>query len=209
MPKPPQNTSINKLKSLHDKPFSPNLSNPILNKSLNSGSQKMDSFIKSLFCYKNRLNTDDIKKILNQWIGKEYKPTHLFTVQLPENWKSNNADNSRSHLRMIMKIFEKSLLGKHWSKHHLPFIAFAENGTSDDWHYHILLNQSKFTEQELKNATLKTTIKLELPFYCLRIDRIDENVLTVNSYCTKEIKIYWNDKFDSDRIIFSECLFGL
>ena len=209
MPKQLQNTHMNQPKSFRDKRFSPDLSNPILNKYFNTDSQKMDSFVKSLFCYTSRLKADNVRKILNEWIGKEYKPTHLFTIQLPENWKSNNADNSRSHLRMIMKIFEKSLLGKHWNKHHLPFVAFAENGTSDDWHYHILLNQSKFTEQELQNAILKTNIKLGLPGYCLELDLIEKHLDKVEKYCTKEIKIYWNGKFDSDRIIFSECLFGL
>lgn len=67
----------------------------------------------------------------------------------------------------------------------------------------------KFTEQKLQNAVLAATIRERLPFYSLELKSIDENMLTVDSYCTKEIKIYWNGKFDSDRIIFSECLFGL
>lgn len=203
-----QNTHINKPKIAHNKPFSENLSKPIPNETTESYGQKTDSFVKSLFCCKNSLSADDTKKILNEWIGREYQPTHFLSLQLPENKKSADSTTSIRHLKDIMKAFEKSLMNN-WNRHHLRFIAFAENGTSDDWHYHILFNQSKFTEQELQNAILKATIRERLPFYSLELKSIDENMLRVDSYCTKEIKIYWNGKFDSDRIIFSECLFGL
>lgn len=203
-----QNTSIKTQKSAHNKPLNENLSKPIPKKTTESYGQKTDSFVKSLCCCKNSLSANDIKKILNEWIGKEYQPTHFLTLQLPENKKSADLMTSIQHLKNIMKAFEKSLKNN-WYRNHLKFIAFAENGTSVDWHFHILFNQGKFTEEKLQNAILKATMREGLPFYCLKLDKIDENVLTVDSYCTKEMKIYWNGRFDSDRIIFSECLFGL
>lgn len=205
---PNQNTSIKNQKSARGKQIDTKVIKPIPNETPESCGQKTDSFVKSLFCYKNPLSADDTKKILNEWIGREYQPTHFLTLQLPENKKSADLTTSIRHLKNIMKAFEKSLMNN-WNRHHLRFIAFAENGTSTDWHYHILFNQGKFTEQELQNAVLAATIRENLPFYCLKLDKIDENMLTVDSYCTKEIKIYWNGKFDSDRIIFSDCLFGL
>ena len=205
---PSQNTSIKNQKSAHNKPFSENLSKPIPDKTTESYGQKTDSFVKSLVRCKNSLSADEIKKILNEWIGKEYQPTHFLTLQLPENIKTSDSTTSTRHLKNIMKAFEKSLMNN-WNRHHLRFIAFAENGSSTEWHYHILFNQGKFTEQKLQNAVLAATIRENLPFYCLKLDKIDENMLAVDSYCTKEIKIYWDGKFDSDRIIFSECLFGL
>ena len=75
------------------------------------------------------MKNNDIKLELNRWITGFYSPTHFLTIQLPENYKSCNSHNSKTHLRMIMKIFEKSLLGRHWNKKHLPFICVAENGT--------------------------------------------------------------------------------
>lgn len=203
-----QNTSIKNQKSPHNKPINENLSKPIPNKTTESYGQKTDSFVKLLCRCKNLLSADDTKKILNEWIGREYKPTHFLTLQLPENKKSADLMTSIRHLKNIMKAFEKSLMNN-WNRHHLRFIAFAENGISTDWHFHILFNQGKFTEQKLQNAVLAATIRERLPFYSLELKSIDENMLTVDSYCTKEIKIYWNGKFDSDRIIFSECLFGL
>ena len=205
---PSQNTSIKNQKSARGKQIDTKVIKPIPNETTESSGQKTDSFVKSLFCCKNLLSTEEIREILNEWIGREYQPTHFLTLQLPENKKSADLMTSIRHLKNIMKAFEKSLMNN-WNRHHLRFIAFAENGISTDWHFHILFNQGKFIEQELQNAVLAATIRENLPFYCLKLDKIDENMLTVDSYCTKEIKIYWNGKFDSDRIIFSECLFGL
>ena len=181
----------------HRQPFHQNLKTPISNKTTESCGQKMESYV-----------SVPIKEEFNKWLNDTFQPTYFLTVQLPDNKKSANLDNAKEHLRNIMKAFEKSLMNN-WNRHHLRFIAFAENGISTDWHFHILFNQGKFIEQELQNAVLAATIRENLPFYCLKLDKIDENMLTVDSYCTKEIKIYWNGKFDSDRIIFSECLFGL
>ena len=205
---PSQNTSIKNQKAARGKQIDTKVIKPIPNETTESCGQKTDSFVKLLCRCKNLLSADDTKKILNEWIGREYKPTHFLTLQLPENKKSTDLTTSTRHLKNIMKAFEKSLMNN-WNRHHLRFIAFAENGISTDWHFHILFNQGKFTEQKLQNAVLAATIRENLPFYCLELDKINENMLTVDSYCTKEIKIYWNGKFDSDRIIFSECLFGL
>lgn len=205
---PSQNTSIKNQKSARGKQIDTKVIKPIPNETTESCGQKTDSFVKSLFGCKNSLSTEEIRKILNEWIGREYQPTHFLTLQLPENQKSADLMTSIRHLKDIMKAFEKSLMNN-WNRHHLRFIAFAENGTSVDWHFHIILNQSKFTEQELQNAVFAANIREKLPGYSLELTRIDENMLTVDSYCTKEIKIYWNGNFDSDRIIFSECLFGL
>lgn len=205
---PSQNTSIKNQKSARGKQIDTKVIKPIPNETTESCGQKTDSFVKLLCRCKNLLSADDTKKILNEWIGREYKPTHFLTLQLPENKKSTDLTTSTRHLKNIMKAFEKSLMNN-WNRHHLRFIAFAENGTSTDWHFHILFNQGKFIEQELQNAVLAATIRERLPFYSLELKSIDENMLTVDSYCTKEIKIYWDGKFDSDRIIFSECLFGL
>lgn len=205
---PSQNTHIKNQKSARSKQIDTKVIKPIPNETTESCGQKTDSFVKSLFGCKNLLSAEEIRKILNEWIGREYQPTHFLTLQLPENKKSADLMTSIRHLKNIMKAFEKSLMNN-WNRHHLRFIAFAENGISTEWHYHILFNQGKFTEQKLQNAVLAATIRENLPFYSLELTRIDENMLTVDSYCTKEIKIYWNGKFDSDRIIFSECLFGL
>ena len=180
---------------------------PKQNKNTESYGQKIDSFVKSIYSDKKHLTPNTIRKILNEWIAQEYNPTHFLTVQLPDNQKTKDLYISINYLRNIMKAFEKSLMNN-WNRHHLRFIAFAENGISTEWHFHILFNQRNFTEEELQNAILKANIREKLPFYCLELRKIDTNVINVDSYCTKEINICWNGKFNSDGIIFSENLFN-
>lgn len=168
----------------------------------------MGNIIKSVSHGKKATNSSTIKKRLNKWIAKEYKPTHFLTVQLPENKKTKDLYNSISHLRNIMKAFEKSLMNN-WEHHHLRFIAFAENGISSDWHFHILFNRGRFSEQELQDAIFQAMMRENLPSYCMNLKPIEPKLLNVTYYCMKEIKIYWNGKFDSDHMIFSEDLFNL
>lgn len=52
-------------------------------------------------------------------------------------------------------------------------------------------------------------IRLELPGYCLKLDLIEKHLDKVEKYCTKEMKVYFDDRFDSDRIILSHDLFYL
>ena len=181
----------------HRQPFHQNLKTPIPYKTTESYGQKMESYV-----------SVPIKKEFNKWLNDTFQPTYFLTVQLPGNKKSANLDNAKEHLRNIMKAFEKSLMNN-WNKHHLSFIAFAELGISDEWHFHILFNHGRFSEQELQNAILKATIREKLPFYCLDLKPIDNNIIHTQAYCIKEMKVYFNNKFDSDRIIFSHCLFGL
>lgn len=197
-PKLSKNTILNKPKTSQNKRFGVNLSKPI-------PKTKTDSYDQ-----KTRLSQSELYKVkLNEMLDKIYNPTHFLSVRLPSNLESPDELHSRTHLRMIMKVFEKTLLGRHWNKHHLPFICFAELGSGTDWHYHILLNQGKFSDQELQNAILKTTITLRLPSYCLRLDKIDCLEDKVKDYCHKELEVYWNGKANSDRFILSADLFYL
>lgn len=157
----------------------------------------------------NKLELPTIKKGLKNWILEKYQPTHFLSIRLPKNWASENLSNSLSHLQLIMKTFEKKLLGRHWNRHHFPFIAFAEKGVGFEWHYHILFNHEKFTKQDLQNAILYTTGILKLPAYCLDLKLIENQPDTVIAYCIKEMKIYDNNSFNSDRIILSHDLFQL
>lgn len=151
--------------------------------------------------------SNDVKTEINKFIDENYKPSHFLTLQLPENLKTTNFIFAKDCLKNIMKSFEKSLMNN-WNRHHLPFIAFAELGLSRNWHFHLLLNQENFTDEQLKNAILKANKREKLPSYCLKLEKID-NAKQVEGYCTKEIKIKEYNKFDSDRIIFSHDLFNL
>ncbi len=154
-------------------------------------------------------NSYYLKSVLNDWIEKRYIPAYFLTVRLPEHWETANYFNAKSHLRMMMKVFERSLFGKRWNKHHLAFIAFAEHGAGLGWHYHILLEESNFSERELQRAINQTNRTLRLPAYCLFLEPIINQVDIVKFYSKKEIKVNLNGHFDSDRFIFLHDLFHL
>lgn len=147
-------------------------------------------------------------KTLTDWI-KSFNNTHFLTLRLPENLQTANFEVSKKHLKDIMAKFERNLLGRHWSRKHLPFICFAEKGQSDCWHYHILFNAGDLTTEQLETALNETSKHFKLALYSFNLQQIKETEDYTNFYCVKEIKIKENGKFNSDRIILSAELFGL
>ena len=152
------------------------------------------------------------------FINTVYNPTHFLTVRLPKHWETTNLNHAIGRLRLIMKVFERSLIKNHWNKHHLPFIATSETGDGIYWHFHILFNQDKYTDDMLNNAIRKTIKSIKgMSDYCLKLKHIEEDniktfVNAVNDtdfYCLKEIKVNRYGKFDGERIIFSDDLFNL
>lgn len=148
------------------------------------------------------------KKILLNWISS-FNHTHFLTVQFPDNMKTSNLDISIKHLKNVMANFEYYLLGNHWKKKHLFFMAFAEKGKNEGCHYHILFNSGKFTKKELQAALNKTEKKLKLLSYTFCLETINTKKDKVYSYCTKEIKIKSNGTFSMDNIISSNYLFDI
>ena len=100
------------------------------------------------------------------------------------------------------------LFRSHWHKKHLAFIATAEKGHGEAWHYHILFNQQNFSDDELNTIILKTVTALRLPLYSLKLEPITAHDDYVVSYCSKEIRVNCNI-LDSDRIIPSHVLFNI
>lgn len=152
------------------------------------------------------------------FINTVYNPTHFLTVRLPKHWETTNLNHAIGRLRLIMKVFERSLIKNHWNKHHLPFIATSETGDGIYWYFHILFNQDKYTDEMLQNAIKKIIKSIRgMSDYCLKLQHIKEDniktfVNAVNDtdfYCLKEIKVNRYGKFDGERIIFSDDLFNL
>ncbi len=193
-----QNTHINKPKTTRSKQKHTNLSKPIPIKETSLKSAQNDLSLK----------VEKYKKEIMNWISS-CNPTHFLTIQLPEHWKTSNFELSQARLKKIMASFEYRLYGRKWHKKHLYFMAVAEQGHSDGWHYHIVFNRLNFTEKQLEETLLKTTVALKLPSYTLDLRPITVYQEYVTSYCTKEIKIKLNGKFHSNRIIPSTVLFNI
>lgn len=160
-----------------------------------------------------------VKREYVNFINTTYMPTHYLVVRLPEHWETTNLDYAKSRLRLIMKVFEKSLIKNHWNKHHLPFIVIAEKGCGIYWHFNVLFNQMSYNDEMLYNAIKRTIIKIEdMSDYCLDLQHITANdihtlldsVINTDFYCLKEIKVnIRNGHYDSSVIFDSSDLFYL
>lgn len=160
-----------------------------------------------------------IKREYVNFINTTYMPTHYLVVRLPQNWESTKLDHAKSRLRLIMKVFEKSLIKNHWNKHHLPFIVTAEKGYGIYWHFNVLFNQLSFADDMLYNAIKKTIRTISgMSDYCLDLQHITaddihtllDSVINTDFYCLKEIKVNRrNGHYDSSVIFDSSDLFYL
>lgn len=150
--------------------------------------------------------TTKIKKTIYSWF-KNYNPQYFLSIQFPKCRRSVNLTKNEANLRQIMSNFEKILLGRHWNRKHIPFVAIAEQGKSIHWHYHVLIYDCPFDLATMQSVTQAILIKQGLPHETLHIETVFD--AGVNSYSSKEFKADIKNHFDSDRIITSEILFDL
>lgn len=150
--------------------------------------------------------TTKIKKTLYSWF-KDYNPQYFLSIQFPKYRRSINLEKNETNLHQIMSTVEKMLLGRHWNRKHIPFIAVAEHGKSVNWHYHILIYNCPFNFFEIQSVIQNVSSRLNLPPEVLHIEPVNDEGGC--SYPTKEFKSNINYHIDSDRIITSEYLFDL
>lgn len=153
------------------------------------------------------LHQDNNKNDIINWL-LSFNHTHFLTIQFPNNMKTEDSIISQDYLRRLMTKFEYCLIGRYWNKKHLPFIAFAEKGKGSSWHYHLLINSGKYTTTQLQTALDNAANKLNLPTELINLQEIT-NPEKLYTYCLKEIKLYKNNKIDTNRIISSSMLFNL
>jgi hypothetical protein len=158
--------------------------------------------------YYSKTQTDKVREEFHKEI-KALKPTHFLTLQFPITKRTANFDKSKKYLYSVMHNFECRLLGRHWNKKHLEFIAFAEHGKSEGWHYHILFNSGEFTTEQLETALDITTTRKKLHNEAFMLKPITSTPDCVYKYCTKETRADGKCHFDSKRFIPSRELFDL
>lgn len=168
------------------------------------GIEKMTTICNTICC--NTKTTIQTKSILQSWFNN-INPQYFLSVQFPKYLRSTDLMKSNQKLRKIMFNLEKLLLGRHWNRKHIPFVAVAEHGKSVHWHYHIYVYDCPFTPFEMQQKVHNLLEKLGLPQETLDI----KPILTsgVYSYTSKEFITDVNYHFDSNRIITSEILFDL
>ena len=154
----------------------------------------------------NTNNTIQIKNILYSWLN-DINPQFFLSIQLPKHLRSANLTTSNKNLLKIMLKFEQLSLKRHWNKKHIPFIAIAEHGKSNTWHYHIYIYNCSFSFLKIQSIINDVLNQLNLSKETLHI----EPILTtgVYPYTSKEFIADTNYHIDSDRIITSEFLFNI
>lgn len=156
------------------------------------------------------IKTAKLRQELNQWLYNTYHPNYFLSLRLSKHKETFNYDKGYHEAWRILKKFEKVLIGKKWTKKHLPFIMFAENHHGySTWHYHILFNGDKFSEKQLKSAVYWTKLDLKLANYTIDLRKGACTPKRLRDYCTKELKVKYMDEIETDRIIFSDVLFGI
>lgn len=150
-----------------------------------------------------------LKDTLNEWANRYYHPTYFLTIQFPEWKQKSNPWDAQENLRKVMPCFERQLLGRHWIKKHLPFVAFTEKNESYGWHYHILLGNQGVTKRRLRKAISTTTAVKGIPYYSMLLLPINKTKNRVFYYSEKGLHVNQKCQFNSDRIILSHDLFHL
>lgn len=151
------------------------------------------------------------KESIKNWII-EQEPTHFLTIQFRVNLRSSNYEKSKNLLYRYMIGFERILKGRHWNRHHLEFICFAErNSTRDNcWHYHILLcGNEKDNTKNINRALSKLKEKMGLSDNTFDLQEIIRTPDNLYHYCMKYFNITAKGRVDTDKFITSWDLFNL
>ncbi len=159
------------------------------------------------------ISTKDIQTDVSKWISSnEYK--FFISIQLPAHLKSSSLEKSSKSLKKIFKSLEKDLLGRRWHKHHIPFIIFAEKGTSaEEFHFHILMRDNNgvtwFDFFTFSWVLRRTMDKFKLNEYNIHCEEITKTPEKLYSYVVKELVADNKKRINSERIIPSPALFNL
>lgn len=139
-----------------------------------------------------------------------YNPKYFLTVQLPRNWRQCNLCAAHNGLKLVMKHFQRQLLGPRWNKKTLPFFSIAERNTDGSgWHFHILIYDCRFNIRALQTALNKTVKTMKLTQETFDLKRIRKTPHRAYLYCVKTIRADSKGHYDSGVITTAEALFNI
>lgn len=169
----------------------------------------------------NKVN--DYKRYLRDYITNTIQPNVFITIQPAFERKTTDAQQFTEEIKFILRLTEKNLLGKRWSKHHYPFVVCLENDHGKStWHAHIL---GKFTnpftgqpepQGDIEQALEKANHSYRCKYGCkqdinTKVCMLDNatSVRKATSYCTKETWCQFLYDSEPVRSEKSSALFGL
>ena len=156
----------------------------------------------------NENNTKQLQQQIKDWLGY-MSFSHYLVIDLPLNRKHYDFKKATKYLKTIVKRFEKELVGRHWNKKPVHFIAFVEKGKFHIYHWNLLLWAFQYTDQELQTAVDKTLKYMNLDDSVMEIQPIEYTRYRLNGYNSKELKSDNKFHMDSNRIFSSDMLFYL
>lgn len=156
----------------------------------------------------NTEKTEIVQKQVSEWLNNKYF-SHYLVVDLPFNRKHYGFEQATEYLKIIVKRFEKELVGRHWNKKPVHFIAFVEKGKFHIYHWNLLLWAFQYTDQELQTAVDKTLKYMNLDDSVMEIQPIEYTRSRLNDYNVKELESDNKFHINSDCIFTSETLFYL
>ena len=87
--------------------------------------------------------------------AESFNPTLHLTLQWDINHRTRDIMTLERRLYYFMSRVQKELLGRTWYRHHIQFIAFGEINASGEYHIHILIKGSMFTQEQWEKAFFK------------------------------------------------------
>lgn len=143
---------------------------------------------------------------------KSIKPTHFITIQIPCSMKTELDIIFTQYMYLLMKVFEKALLGRHWNKYVYKFFMIYERGAGKKLHAHILVNLGSESDERIINAGKQMWHAFKCQYGTRHKPDIDiEEIISqdkVADYCLKELwKGSTRNMTNSDNIFTESMLF--
>lgn len=149
-----------------------------------------------------------MKHIIEDWFDDKIKPNCFLSIQFTKHLRRTKLDLSYKKLYELLYQFYRDMYGRHWNRHIIPGLIFAENGKfSTNFHFHIYFYNNDISIDTFKRFFEKVSEELRLPPAVIDVRQI--KTVDVYSYGVKELFIDVYGDFDPYRIIDTELLFAL
>jgi hypothetical protein len=142
-----------------------------------------------------------VKDAMSTWLTSKHF-TYFLSVQLPN--PTGYYELSIERLEVLMKRFQKELIGRSWHKKHLPFIGIVERGDDKIYHYHLLIRANDYTYEQLQSAINATCGYMKITAKTFNLQKINRTPEILSTYCTKEM----TTENVGGRVIASDDLFN-
>lgn len=148
-----------------------------------------------------------MKEIIKKWFDDDIKPNCFVSIQFTKHLRREDLDSAYENLYDVLYQFYRDIYGRHWNRHIIPGIIFAEKGHATTNHFHIYFYDNNISVKAFQDYFALVSYKLRLPPEVIDVKEIE--TIDVYSYGAKELFIDVKGDFDPYRIIDTKLLFAL